>query len=287
MVVALPGTKAAPGAAPSTAPKPVAPATVAASALENTRDPNAAIAKIREGDSLFKQARFREALFAYQDAVKLDDQSTNALLKEGLAYANMNYFKEAIAKWQHVLEIEPKNQYAPKYIATAKPHVAQEATTDMSAPQPVQAPSLIAATTAAQAATASAKTVTAEDEAAAKDLYKKAVIAINTQQSDEAVTQLNASLGRNPGYVNAYIARGGANFGLHKFSEAVADYQKALQLNPNLATPVYGLGRAYERLGDKLNACVQYRAYTGSTAVDVQQTLRKQAQDQLTALCGN
>ena len=53
-----------------------------------------------------------------------------------------------------------------------------------------------------------------------------------------------------------------------------------------LATPVYGLARAYDRLGDKANACIQYRRYAASTSVDVQANLRKQAQDQVTALCG-
>jgi tetratricopeptide (TPR) repeat protein len=287
MVVAMPGKTTATTTTVTTSPTPAPAASQAAPSMvampsRSTRDPNAAISKIREGDSLFKQARYREALFAYQDAVKLDDQSTNALLKEGLAYANMNYFKEAVGLWQHVLDIDPKNQYAPKYIAQAKPRLSQSvAAVDPSAPKPVEAKNLLAGTDS------TAHPVTPEDEAAAKDSYRKAVQLINTQQYDQAIAQIDQALQRNPAYVNAYIARGGADFGLHKYSEAVQDYQKAEQLSPTMATPVYGLGRTYERLGDKLHACDEYRRYVASTANDVQPSLRKQAQDQLTALCGN
>jgi tetratricopeptide (TPR) repeat protein len=288
IVIALPtsgkpaaATTAPPAATVATAAPTTSPAMVAMPGV-GTRDPNAAISKIREGDSLFKQARYREALFAYQDAVKLDDQSTNALLKEGLAYANMNYFKEAVGLWQHVIDIDPKNQYAPKYIAQAKPRLGQGvAAVDPSAPKPVEAKNLLAGTDS------SAKAVTPEDEAAAKDLYRKAVQLINTQQYDAAIAQLDAALQRNPALVNAYIARGGADFGLHKYSEAVQDYQKAEALSPTMATPVYGLARTYERLNDKLHACDEYRRYANSTANDVQDSLRRQAQDQVTALCGN
>ena len=104
---------------------------------------------------------------------------------------------------------------------------------------------------------------------------------MNSQQYGDAITALGTAIQKNPNYTNAYIARGGANFGLHKYSEAVSDYQTALQMNTNLATPIYGLGRAYQRLGDKTNACFQYRKYVASTAVDVQPNLKKQAQDQL------
>ena len=89
VTVAMPGNAAPetpPTAAPVVAPAP-APVATASPYSGGNRDPNAAIARIRDGDLLFKQGRYREALFTYQDAIKLDDQSISALLKEGLAYA--------------------------------------------------------------------------------------------------------------------------------------------------------------------------------------------------------
>lgn len=270
---------------PAPAPAPVvAPAPVAS--LQ--RDPNAAISRIRDGDVLFKQGRYREALLSYDDAVKLDDQSTNAILKQGLAYAKMNFYKEAVGRWQHVLDIDPNNSYAPKYIAKAKPLIdPSQPAFDPNAAQPVQtATTAGAATPVATVAAPSSAPVSAEDEAAAKDLYRNAVKSMQAQQYEPAIGILNSALAKNPRYTNAYIARAGAYFGMRRYQEAVLDYQRALQLTSTLATPLYGLARSYERLNDKPNACAQYRKYASSTAVDVQPGLRKQAQDQATALCG-
>src|SRR6185312_1939444 len=163
-------------------------------------------------------------------AVHLDDQSTNATLKEGLAYANMGYFREAVSMWEHVLQIDPNNAYAPKYIAKAKPRIDPAAAAyDPTAARPVQATgdtgaAVVVTTSAAPAAPV--HEVSADDEAAAKEAYRTAVRDMAAQQYEAAITLLETAIQKNPAYTNAYIARGGAYFGLHRYQEAVADYQK-------------------------------------------------------------
>ncbi len=273
----------APVSAPVSAPVVSAPVVSApAPDAVRARDPAAAYAKIQEGDVLFKQKRFREALFSYQDAVKLDDQSTNALLKMGLAYANQNYFQEAIDAWQKVLQINPKDQYAPRYITAAKPKLAQAAP---AGPQPLQQSPVAGAAPAGGNTVVATAPVSPESEAAAKDAYRRAVQLINSSRYQESLAELNTAIEKNPAYANAYVARGGAYLGLRNYAEAVSDYQKALTINANMATPQFGLGRAYERLGQKASACDAYKKYSASTAPDAQATLRKQADAQATALC--
>jgi tetratricopeptide (TPR) repeat protein len=248
------------------------------------------MAKVKEGDRFFQQKQFSDALSAYQDAVKLDDQNTNALLKVGLVFANQNRFQEAIDTWEKVLQIDPSNRYAPNYIAKAKPRLATapapvaESTVPLQVSVPVSTP--VATVEAPAPAPSAPKVVTPEDEAAAKEAYRRAAQLMREQKFTESAAESTAALARNPNYVNAYVARAGAQYSLRNYPAAIADYFKALTLNPDMATPLYGLARTYEKQGDVANACAHYRKYAASTGPDAQANLKDQAARQAVALCG-
>jgi tetratricopeptide (TPR) repeat protein len=317
MVIMLPGATPAPtdpyaGAAPTpivttpvvTTPDPtpvvVAPTPVVVTPTPETvppapimtglpRDPAAAVAKVKDGDRYFQQKQFGEALGAYQEAIKLDDQNTGALLKIGLVFANQNRFQDAIDTWEKVLQIDPSNKYAPTYIAKAKPRLETAATPIETTSQPVQATvplSTPTVTVETPAPVAAPKVVTAEDEAAAKEAYRRAAQLMREQRFAESAAEASAALEKNPNYVNAYVARAGANYSLKNYPAAIADYFKALTINPDMATPLYGLARVYEKQGDTANACANYRKYAASNAADAQAQLKEQATRQSTALCG-
>jgi tetratricopeptide (TPR) repeat protein len=262
------------------APVPVAaPAPViqpVASAASRTRDPAAALARVKEGDRYLQQKQFSDAMSSYQDAISLDDQCTSAFLRMGLTYANQGRFQDAIGQWEHVQQIDPNDKYAPGYIAKAK---ARLATAAAAASAPPAAPVIVAA------APATARTVSPEDDAASKDAYRRALQLMKEQKYQDSLGELATAIDKNPGYVNAYVARGGAYFGLRNFSAAVADYQKSLAINGNIATPLFGLAKAFDKQGDKAQSCDAFRKYLASTAPDVQPKLKAQAQ-QAIAACG-
>ena len=52
-----------------------------------------------EGDKLWAEKKYREASFAYQDAVNADPSGIEALFKLGIAYAVLGYYSQAIDKW--------------------------------------------------------------------------------------------------------------------------------------------------------------------------------------------
>ncbi len=256
-------------------------------AYVSERDPTAAISKIREGDQYFNQKRYREALFAYQDAVKLDDQSVNGLLKMGLAYANLNYFKEAIEKWQRVLELDPNDRYAKAYITRAQERLNQSPNTPPSdQPRPVGLGSGLATGGEEPAAPAAPARVSEADRTAARAAYRRAVADMGQGQFPQAIQELTLSIQRDPGFINAWVARGGAYLGARSYDESASDYRKSLQLDPTLATPLYGLGRVYDKLGDRAKACDFYRRYGHSTGRDAQQRLQQEALAQASQLCG-
>lgn len=271
-------------ASPATT-QPTQPAQPTVAAL-STRDPTGAVNQIREGDRMFQQKRFREALEMYNNAIRLDDQSTNAMLKAGLALANLGQYEDAIQQWERVLELDAGNKYATTYIERAKPRVAGSQVA--SGPKPLD-------TAAAQRAVAQSGSVqptpattqhqpSAQDVALARNEYRKAVGLINSSQFAEALAPLQIAIERQPDFVNAYVARGGAYLGLRRYNDAAADYHKSLELAPNLATPLYGLGRVYEKLGNKPKAIEYYRRYASSNGPDAQVTLKRRADQAADAL---
>lgn len=288
-VVNQPAPAPAPAVVAQPAPTPAPAPTVAvaqpapAAAPLRTRDPAGAVLRIRDGDRMFQQKRFREALDAYQDAVRLDDQSTNAILKLGLAHANLGQYQEAIDRWESVLRLDPGNKYAQTYIERARPRLAAAPTSN--SPKPVDTASPVAAAVAPTPSAPAPRTAPSpQDQAVARDEYRKAVALINASRFAESLGPLQNALDRHPTFVNAYVARGGAYLGLRRYEEAAADYRKSLELNSNLATPLYGLGRVYEKLGDKAKAIDFYRRYAASNAPDAQSTLKRRADQAADAL---
>ncbi len=95
-------------------------------------------------------------------------------------------------------------------------------------------------------------------------LYMESVELLKTKKFDKASKILNRALQIDPNYFLALVARAGANIGLGKFAYAINDYEKALQLNPQSASPLFGLGEAYRGLGDSGKAKVYYSRYLTS-----------------------
>ena len=59
----------------------------------------------------------------------------------------------------------------------------------------------------------------------------------------------------NPNNVLAYVNRGNAYYNLNQYNKALADFNKALQLNPNLSAEIYyKRGKVYEAMGDNVRA---------------------------------
>ena len=59
--------------------------------------------------------------------------------------------------------------------------------------------------------------------------------------------------------VSAHLDHGGDCLDKGKYDDAIAEYDKAIALNPNVVLAYTNRGLAYERKGDKEQAIVDYR----------------------------
>ena len=82
------------------------------------------------------------------------------------------------------------------------------------------------------------------------------------------MTALTRAIQLKPDFSVAYVARGSAYVGLGRYQDAVQEYLKGLNLNPNQAAPLFGLGEAYRGMNDRSRAARYYQECAQSTAPD-------------------
>ena len=230
----------------------VGPAPIVHAPASAIHEQPATRAKLAEGDGFFAAKDYRRALFAYQDAERLDTGSVEALYKCGLTYATLGYYQEAVDRWEKVLTIDPVNAGAKDNIARARRH--------MNAPN------------------APVADIAGSDDAGARTHYAKGVELINGQHYNESLPYLDEAIRLKPSYAVAYIARGSAHVGLGQFTEAVTDYRASLGIDASMASPLFGIAEAYRGMDDNGHAVDFYRRYASSTGSDVREDLRVHAQ---------
>lgn len=77
----------------------------------------------------------------------------------------------------------------------------------------------------------------------------------------EIESSLKAAVANDPSYADAYLQLGILYANQKKYSDAVAKYQKALQLNPALPDAHYRLGQALVRTGDRARAQQEFSQF--------------------------
>src|SRR4030042_1222790 len=73
-------------------------------------------------------------------------------------------------------------------------------------------------------------------------------------QYDNAISDFNKALEVNPNYADAYYNRGIAYGKKEQYDNEIPDYNKALEVNPNYAEAYFNRGVIYEKRGQYDNA---------------------------------
>ncbi len=275
-VVATP-TPSAP--APAAPPPPVTsptPTATAPSAAPSPSEPINALAataakKVAEGDKLWAEKKYREASFAFQDAVNADPNGIEALFKLGNAYAVLGYYSQAIDKWARVQQVssDPSvKKSAQDNINKAQQKMAQ---TGGGSPQEQSKPP-------------ASGPVADSTRGQARQYYEAGVQLVSQRRYGEALNYLNECLKLEPALTVGYVARGSTLIGLRRFAEAAIDYQYALKLDAGLSSPLYGLAEAYRGMNRIDDARSYYQRYVGSRATDVRAELQSDARQKLDQL---
>lgn len=76
---------------------------------------------------------------------------------------------------------------------------------------------------------------------------------------DEAEETLSKAIRYDKHNCEAYYYRGCAKVNAKKYKEAVADFEKAIELKPDYADAYFNLGRTYIMMNDKDKACEYYK----------------------------
>ncbi|MFY1827019.1 tetratricopeptide repeat protein [Myxococcus fulvus] len=267
-----PSAAVAPPAATPTAQEPVPFPSKPSAEVAQARTPNPALAaaRIRDGDALMKERRYREAAFAFLDASHADESHVEALFKLGNALAVLGYYGQAVEKWESAIQLTKDaaiRQSAQDNIARARTKMAQSGASPQAAGQaPGSGP--VAETTRAQARRA----------------YEQGVQRIGSRDFATALTHLTQAIQLEPMLAVAYTARGSANIGLRRYAEAAADYQFAMELEPQAASPLYGLAESYRALGRNAEARGLYERYAASSAADVRPQLQEESRQKAVKL---
>lgn|SRR6266568_3379438 len=286
------------GLAQAPAPVPAAPVQAAPAS-----PPQAAVEKMGEGDRLYLAGDYRNALFAYQDATFLAPRYAPARVRLGRAYLALRHADKAMEQAELALAEDAAAPDARKLLDEARVQAATPGESAIAAPLPGAAatppPSRpgpktykltpppedpkpatgarsFTAATAAIAAPAPAPAPVLDPEAAAQR-YRIAIGLLGNRDWTGAVMELTAAIHADPQLAVAYSARGSALFGLGRYTEAGDDYQKAITLDANLATPFYGLAECHRVLGENKKAAEMYERYAKSMAADVRDDLRATA----------
>jgi tetratricopeptide (TPR) repeat protein len=227
--------------------------------------------RIADGTALLREKKYREAQFAFQDAANADPQNIEAHFNLGNTYAMLGYYNQAIDRWNRVIELSPD----PSVKKSARDNIER-----------AQAKMAQAGGGSPQAAgrTPGSGPIADPTRQQARRAYENGVQQINARDYAAAIQSLTQAIQFEPTLTVAYVARGSANIGLRRYSEAALDYQYAIRLDPAMGSPLYGLAEAYRAMGRTADARQYYEKYVASTATDVRadlQTEAKQKADRL------
>ena len=188
-----------------------------------------------QGKEHLSAGRYKEAVEAFKQAVRLKPDDAEAHSDLGVAYQGMKRFDEAADSFKKAIRLKPD---------WAVPHIRLGI--------------LYLNTDRAQEAISSFKEAVRLEPDSAEALNDLGVAYSNSHRPFDAVDPLKEAIKINPEWAEPYNNLGVAYIKAGKYEEAVKSLQEAIRLKPNWAEPHFNLGAAYVQSGDRQKAVEQY-----------------------------
>lgn len=160
-----------------------------------------------EGDALFKQGKYKEAIEAFNTYLATNPSSASALYNRGRSYEELKQLDKAKADFEALLKLDPKNINA--FLSLAKTAYNEKAYNKV----------LVYASSALKL-----------NENSYKAHFFSARAAHQLGYSDQALESYNNSIRINKDYGEAYLYRGALKVGMEKPRGACEDFRFAQSL---------------------------------------------------------
>ena len=164
-----------------------------------------------EGNALYDQGKYNEAIKAYDKAIGLDPKLPVAWFNKGNALCMQDKYDEAVKAYDEALRLDPKYAMALNNKGNALNALGKTAEGD--------------------AALAKAK----EWRETAEDWFDKGNALYGQGKYDEAIKAYDETIGIDPGIPGVWCHKGDALSKQDKYDEAVKAYDEALRLDPKYA----------------------------------------------------
>ncbi len=238
-----------------------------------TRDPESFIS---EADLLFEDAKYSQAITAYEDAVQVNPDNPSVYLSLARAQIYSGQFETALENAERALILNNNNPLAHTLKAWSLDFLADytqaeaaiksalELDPENALAHAVYAEILMDKVIAGQGdinaidrAAEESRTAMTLDPTLMESRRARGYVLWNTGNFAEAIQEYNAALAINDKIADLHLALGYNYYLIDEYDQAVQSYLQAYALNPTDPTAPYEISRTYATVGD-FSQSVQY-----------------------------
>ena len=224
---------------------------------KSIKDINSTIAnnQLNQAAEYFNNQDYQNAILAY---LKIDPPTSDTMLAVASAYQNMGDNTNAIEYYKKAFSLKPTDSEIAYYISALYADSEDFTNAEAYARKSLEL----------NKNNTNAADLLANIEEHNRDkTLENAIALFDTQQYDESLLLLNKVLNSDTGNAYALYYRAMIYDAQKKYNEAIADYKKAIAINPtDLQIVNYMLAVDYDTLGKYKDAYGYYLAYTNSNA---------------------
>lgn len=238
-----------------------------------TRDPESFIS---EADLLFENAKYSQAITAYEDAIQVNPDNPSVYLSMARALIYTGKYEDALENAERALILNNNNPLAHTLKAWSLDFIgdytqaeaaiksALEIDPENALAHAVYAEILIDKVIAGQGdinaidkAAEESRTAMTLNPALMESRRARGYVLWNTGNFVEAIQEYNAALAINDKIADLHLALGYNYYLINEYDQAVQSYLQAYALNPADPTAPYEISRTYSTVGD-FSQSVQY-----------------------------